>query len=86
MKKILLVLGALALICSPAMAGKNASGALVVHTDDAHNWTFAGMCDQFDVWYPDITCSYLGTRTDKDEMTAALIWFCAAFPVSTFLY
>jgi len=80
MRKFLLMLGIMALICSPAMAGKNANGAMVVHTDDAHAWTFANMCGQFDIWYPDITCPDLGTQTDKDEATGALIWFLAAFP------
>jgi hypothetical protein len=80
MKKFLLMLGALALICSPAMAGKNANGSMVVHTDDAHGWT-NGLCDLFDGWYPGITCPDLGTRTDVDVNTPALIWFLAAFDV-----
>jgi hypothetical protein len=79
MKKFLLMLGALALICSPAMAGKNAGGAMVVHTDDAHGWT-NGVCDFFDSWVP-YPCPDLGTRTDVDVNTPALIWFIAAFDV-----
>jgi hypothetical protein len=78
MRKFLLVLGALALICTPAMAGKNAGGAMVVHTDDAHGWT-NGLCDLFDGWYPGILCEELGMRTDVDVNTPALIWFMAAF-------
>jgi hypothetical protein len=79
MRRFLLMLGALALICSPAMAGKNTNGSMVVHTDDAHQWT-GGLCDYFDDWYPGITCPDLGTRTDVDVNTPALIWFLAAFP------
>jgi hypothetical protein len=82
MRKFLLVLGIMALICSPAMAGKNANGALVVHTDDAHDWTFAALCDQFDLWYPDIACPDLNTRTDKTPAEGALLWFVAAFPAA----
>jgi hypothetical protein len=79
MRKFLLMLGVLALICSPAMAGKNLGGAMVVHTDDTHSYT-AGVCTLFDTWYPDISCEGLGTRTDMDDMTPALVWFLAAFP------
>jgi hypothetical protein len=78
MRKFLLVLGIMALVCSPAMAGKNAGGALVVHTDDAVNWT-GTICQMFDSVVPQ-DCEALGTRTDKDEYTSALIWFIAAFP------
>jgi hypothetical protein len=60
------------------MAGKNAGGAMVVHTDDAHGWT-NGLCTLFDEWYPGITCPDLGLRTDVDVNTPALIWFLAAF-------
>ncbi len=42
MKKLLLALGILALICSPATAGRNANGALLVHTDDAVIYTPLG--------------------------------------------
>ena len=73
------MLGIMALICSPAMAGKNANGAMVVHTDDAHVWTTLSE-DVFDAWYPGITCPQLGTRTDRDANTPALIWFLAATP------
>jgi hypothetical protein len=78
MRKFLLMLGVLALICSPAMATKNMGGAMVVHTDDAHGWT-NGLCTLFDTWYPGITCPDLGVRTDVDVNTSALIWFLAAF-------
>lgn len=82
MRKFLLVLAVMALICSPALAGKNQSGALVVHTDDTHTYTTVSMCAQFDIWYPGIVCSDLNTTTNKDEATKALIWVLAAFPPS----
>jgi hypothetical protein len=78
MKKLFLMLGILMLPTSPVLAGKNANGAMVVHTDDAYSWT-DGVCNNFDAWVPD-GCQCLNTRTDKDEDTAALIWFIATFP------
>ena len=78
MRGLLLALAMMALICSPAMAGKNTGGAMVVHTDDAVSWT-NGICDQFDSVVL-VTCPELNTRTDKDANTPALIWFIAAFP------
>ena len=74
-----LMLGIMALAYSSAGAGKNAGGAMVVHTDDAHGWTSSGVCNHFDDWVPQ-SCDSLNTRTDKDENTPALIWFIAAFP------
>jgi hypothetical protein len=63
---------------APAHAGKNAGGALVVHTDDS--WNYSGLCYWFDYAYPDIECPDLDTRTDVDLNTPALIWFIATFP------
>ena len=46
MRNILLTLAILACICSPAMAGRNANGAMVVHTNDSVNYTStAKYCD-----------------------------------------
>jgi hypothetical protein len=39
MKKLLMAVGILALICSPAMAGRNVGGAIVVHTDNSVIYT-----------------------------------------------
>jgi len=83
MRRVLLTLGLSLIVITAATAGKNADGALVVHTDDAHSYTGANMCLLFDSWYPGITCADLGTRTDRDETTPALIWFIAAFPQSS---
>jgi hypothetical protein len=81
MKKLIAVLAGLVLATTPALAGKNASGVMVVHTDDAHGWT-ENVCDYFDAWVPD-DCICLGTRTDKDENTPVLIWFAAFFPAGS---
>ena len=81
MRKFLLVLGILALICSPAMAGKNDTGAMVVHTDDAVVYTnFPPMCDQFDTVVPP-ECRLLGTQTNTEA--GSLVWFIAAFDSSS---
>lgn len=72
------VLGILVATCSAAQAGKNAGGAMVVHTDDEYAWT-TGACANFDSWVPQ-SCDSLNTRTDNDDETPALIWFIAAFP------
>jgi hypothetical protein len=81
MKKLFLLLGILTLATSPVLAGKNANGTMAVHTDDAHGWT-DDICGNFDAWVPD-DCICLGTRTDKDENTPALIWFIAFFPMGS---
>lgn len=77
MKKLLLALGILALICSPALAGKNAGGALIVHTNDAINYT--GTANYCDAQYRPADCETAVTTTNKDDATEALIWFLAAF-------
>lgn len=82
MKRLLLVLSILMLATSPVLAGKNANGAMVVHTDDDYSWT-SGVCGSFDTWMPHNWCVCLNTRTDKDENTPALIWFVAYFMGST---
>jgi len=62
-----------------AHAGRNAGGALIVHTNDAVNYS-AGR-DYCGAYFDDPgTCEAAGTRTDKDEDTPAVIWFLAAFP------
>jgi hypothetical protein len=79
MRKFLLALGILALLCSPAMAGKNANGALVVHTNDANAYTTVGLCGRFDTVDNPGGCEQAGTQTNKDDATPALIWCIAAF-------
>jgi hypothetical protein len=78
MRKFLLALGILALLCSPAMAGKNLGGALIVHTNDANGYT-GGVCGRFETQDNPGSCENAGTQTNKDENTPALIWLIAAF-------
>jgi hypothetical protein len=82
MRKFLLALGILALLCSPAMAGKNAGGALVVHTNDANNFT-SNVCNRFETVDNPGGCFNAGTQTNKDDATPALIWLIAAFAPSS---
>ncbi len=77
MKKILLMLGVLALICSPAMAGKNAGGSMIVHTNDAVVYTGTGQYCGVDYDDPG-SCENAGTQTDLLNIQA-VIWFLAAF-------
>ena len=63
---------------SPAQAGRNANGALIVHTNDSVNYTSSGDYCGINYDAPD-SCGAAGTRTDKDEDTPAVIWFLAAF-------
>jgi hypothetical protein len=81
MRKFLLALGILALLCSPAMAGKNSNGALVVHTNDANSYT-SNICNRFETVDNPGSCENAGTQTNKDENTPALIWCLAAFAQS----
>lgn len=66
----------LLLVTGPALAGRNAYGALIVHTAD---YTFtADPCD--DDYDDPGTCEAAVTSTNNDENTPVLIWFIAAFP------
>jgi hypothetical protein len=62
-----------------ALAGKNAGGALIVHTDDNVWYTHTGQYCGAQFSDPG-TCENAVTRTDKDENTPAVIWLLAAFP------
>jgi len=73
MRKVLLTLGILALVCTPAMAGRNADGALVVHTNDAYNWSNLTVCTQ--TLAP--TCEELNTVATRDA--DQVVWLVAAF-------
>ena len=61
-------------VTTPALAGKNANGALIVHTE--HYSHYYGPCND----PPDIsTCEEAATQTDEDINTPAMIWVYAAF-------
>jgi hypothetical protein len=74
------LIGALALLLTlapPALAGRNANGAIVVHTDDAIVYT--ATADFCPTALPS-TCALLITRTDRPvEEQEAVIWLLAAF-------
>lgn len=74
----LVVLLLVVAITSIAVAGRNAGGALIVHTNDAVSYTTSGSYCLTSYLPP--SCEEAGTRTDKDENTPAVIWFLAAFP------
>jgi hypothetical protein len=76
MKKLLLALGILALICSPAMAGRNANGAIVVHTDDAVVYT--ATADYCLTALPTV-CEGLNANAGQGVNREQVIWLVAAF-------
>jgi hypothetical protein len=77
MRTVLMLVGIVMLVAAPAIAGRNANGALVVHTNDAVVYTATAVyCDSA---LP-ATCAEFGTRTDKPvEELEAVIWLIAAF-------
>lgn len=80
MRKILLALGIMALICTPAMAGPNANGAIIVHTNDAYNYSAGTACTT--TFGLPADCASAITRSDKNFITAgqrSTVWFLAAF-------
>jgi hypothetical protein len=67
----------LLLLSSPAFAGRNSNGALVVHTDDSIFYTSS---DDYCLTSLPGSCDLLITRTDRTvEEQEAVIWFLAAF-------
>lgn len=88
MKMLLLFTCLLTLICSPALAGKNAGGAMVVHTGHEDliftdfNYDF---CQDFEDYAP-TTCeelSHESTFVDAVGLLGAMIWYVAAFHPDT---
>jgi hypothetical protein len=84
MRKFVLFLGVLAFICTPAIAGKNAGGALVCHTDNNTIWTSLG-ADYCGAQYVDPgTCENANTESTIDgNFDAAVVWLLAAFPAGS---
>jgi hypothetical protein len=69
----------LTVMCAaPASAGRNANGALIVHTNDAVSYIPTG--DYCQTTYLSSSCEDAVTRTDRDENTPTVIWLLAAFP------
>jgi hypothetical protein len=65
-----------------SFAGRNADGAMIVHTDDAVAYTPGP--DYCASSYLPLSCEGAITRTDKDQDHPALIWFLASFPDSAY--
>jgi hypothetical protein len=83
MRKFLLVLGIMALICSPAMAGKNFGGAMVVHTDDTINYTFFDPPDYCGLFPDPGVCeelNFVSNYVDPNGLLGAVVYLVAAFP------
>jgi hypothetical protein len=77
MRTVLVLMGILLLLTTPALAGRNANGALVVHTDDAINYTST---DNYCSTVLPSVCTQLGTQSNKPvEEQEAVIWLLAAF-------
>lgn len=84
MRKLLLLLGLVAFVCTPTMAGKNAGGAMVVHTDDMLSCTYFVLpdyCAEFpydgeDCTELNPTCGYV----DPEGLSSTLVYYVAAFP------
>ena len=77
MRTAFLLVGVLVLLTAPATAGRNANGALVVHTNDAIVYT---AMDDYCASAMPATCEELGTQTDKPvEVAQAVIWLLWAF-------
>jgi hypothetical protein len=76
MKKLLMALGILALICSPAMAGRNVGGAIVVHTDNSVIYT--STADYCTTQLPTV-CEELNANGTGGIETEQVIWLLAAF-------
>jgi len=83
MRKILLALGIVALFCTPAMAGPNANGAIIVHTNDAYTYKSATACTTT-LGMP-ATCETAITQTNVTNASGySVVWFLAAFlPTAT---
>jgi hypothetical protein len=71
------LLGFLACLASPVLAGKNANGALIVHTADEFHYT-SNVCDIWELQDPG-ACESANTQVNRDDATPGLIWLIAAF-------
>ena len=70
------ILLAVALSASPGHAGKNAGGALIVHTQDAYVFSASTACTT--TYSIPASCEEANTRSDKNVGT--VVWLLAAFP------
>ncbi|MDM7917215.1 MAG: hypothetical protein ACE15D_03540 [Candidatus Eisenbacteria bacterium] len=61
-----------------SLAGKNANGAMIVHTNDAVNYTVTGANFCEDSYNP-VDCISAVTQSNKGPDDEAMIWFLASF-------
>ncbi|MFB3910092.1 MAG: hypothetical protein ACE15D_17015 [Candidatus Eisenbacteria bacterium] len=71
--------GLLLLSALTVRAGKNADGALIVHTDNTVTYTATGDYCGVDLRMPG-SCEDAVARSNKNSKTPAVIWILAAFP------
>lgn len=77
MRSIILMAVIAALVASPALAGRNANGALVVHTNNAIAYT--GSADYCASALPQVCEQLVPTTTKAPETEIVVVWFLAAF-------
>lgn len=77
MNRWLLVLLALAVAATPVWAGRNANGAMVVHTDNGISYTSMNYCPHP---VPGVCTDLVTTSTKLPEEEVAVIFLLAAFP------
>jgi hypothetical protein len=75
MRTILILAGCLAVLAGPALAGRNANGALVVHTTPENIYRFPNFC----ATATPTVCEELNPTSQDDIDIATVIWFLAAF-------
>lgn len=85
MLRLLTTVTLVVLFCSPASAGKNAGGALVVHAADGINNTMFPPPDYCEVWAEiDISrCEELDHQSDfvdPNFLVGELVWVVVALP------
>ncbi len=65
------------IVCSPAIAGRNANGAMVLHVYDQIVYCFQDPCADYPL---PPSCAELDTQVDQDPSNEMLVWIVAAFP------
>ncbi len=69
-----------AVIASPAHAGRNAGGALVMHSSDMGSQYRLDFCSE---WPLPATCEELDTQVDRAQGEEVIVWVVAAFPAGS---
>jgi hypothetical protein len=79
MRKLLLALLILGFACSPSFAGKNAGGAMIVHTNNTYNYCNNNVCTT--ATGDPGTCQ--NAVTNATRAAGQVVWCLAAFPPSS---